>query len=137
MARHVGCKWERVSVVLVINDDGDLLATYEAVLASMGHQPVTKLAMTSGPETVREVGADALVVDLQSADDDAFGMRIIEEVRTDPELRHLPIILCTGATEAIRPLRRRLAALDVPIVIKPFPLEVLEGHLREALEPQR
>jgi CheY-like chemotaxis protein len=99
----------------------------------MGHQPVTKLTIDSGPETVREVGADALVVDLQQADEDAFGLRIIEELRSDPEMRSFPIILCSGAAESIHPLRDRLAALNVPVVLKPFPIEVLEAQLQEAL----
>lgn len=63
-----------MAVVLVVNDDGDLLDTYEAMLVAMGHEPVTKLTLASGPETVREVGADALVVDLERADEDEFGI---------------------------------------------------------------
>jgi CheY-like chemotaxis protein len=122
-----------MAVVLVVNDDGDLLDTYEAVLAGMGHEPVTKLTIASGPETVREVGADALVVDLQATSEDDFGLRIIEELRSDPELGKLPIILCSGAAESIHPLRDRLAALNVPILLKPFPIEVLEEQLQEAL----
>jgi CheY-like chemotaxis protein len=122
-----------MAVVLVVNDDGDLLDTYEAVLASMGHEPVTKLTIDSGPETVREVGADALVVDLQAVGEGEFGLRIIEELRSDPELRDLPIILCSGATESIHPLRDRLAALNVPVVLKPFPIDVLEEQLQQAL----
>jgi CheY-like chemotaxis protein len=122
-----------MAVVLVVNDDGDLLDTYEEMLAAMGHEPVTKLTVESGPETVRDVGADALVVDLQSSDDDEFGVRIIEELRSDPEMRNFPIILCSGATEAIRPLRERLDDLNVPVVLKPFPMEVLEKELTAAL----
>ena len=124
-----------MAVVLVVNDDGDLLDIYEAVLAAMGHEPVTKLTIESGPETVREVGADALVVDLQAADEGHFGLRIIEEVRSDPELRDFPIILCSGAAESIHPLRERLAELNVPVVLKPFPIEVLEQQLKETLSP--
>ena len=38
-----------MAVVLVINDDTDMLATYEALLLAMGHQPVTKMALDAGP----------------------------------------------------------------------------------------
>ena len=122
-----------MAIVLVVNDDGDLLDTYEAGLAAMGHEPVTKLTINSGPETLREVGADALVVDLQVADEGHFGLRIIEEVRSDPDLRDFPIILCSGAAEDIDPLRQRLAELNVPVVLKPFPIEVLEQQLQATL----
>jgi CheY-like chemotaxis protein len=122
-----------MAVVLVVNDDGDLLDTYEAMLAELGHQPVTKLTMASAPETVREVGADALVVDLQSSDEDDFGVRIIEELRSDPEMRTFPIILCSGATESLRPLHARLQDMNVPVVLKPFRIEDLEEELEAAL----
>jgi DNA-binding response OmpR family regulator len=123
-----------MAVVLVVNDDADMLDTYESLLISMGHQPVTKMTVSSGPQTVREVGADALVVDLQRPDENEYGVRIIREVRADPETSDVPIILCTGASEAVRPLIPALEALDVPIVIKPFAVEDLEATLRDALK---
>ena len=127
-------------MVLVVNDDADMLDTYESLLISMGHQPVTKMVVSSGPQTVRDVGADALVVDLQQPDENEFGVRIIREVRADPQTSDVPIILCTGASEAVHTLMPQLDELDVPIVIKPFAIEDLESTLRDALrkrgEPQ-
>ena len=126
-----------MAVVLVVNDDADMLDTYESLLLSMGHEPITKMTVASGPQTVREVGADALLVDLQRPDEDAYGVRIIEELRNDPRTSGVPIILCTGAPEAVRPLVRRLDELGVPVVIKPFKVSELEETLRAALnEPK-
>jgi len=122
-----------MAVVLVVNDDNDMLSVYESVLTAMGHTPVTKLGVESGGDTIRDVGAEALLIDLQRPDEDDFGLRIIEEVRTDPELRDLPIILCSGATEAMRPLGDRLAGLRVPVVVKPFSINELEETLSGAL----
>jgi DNA-binding response OmpR family regulator len=122
-----------MAVVLVVNDDRDMLDLYESVLQSMGHQPVTKTAIDTGAATVREVGADALVVDLQAPDEDEFGLRVIQEVRQDPATRHVPIILATGAAEEINSLRERLEPLNVPVLIKPFPIETLEEQLRAIL----
>ena len=75
-----------MAVVLVVNDDRDMLDMYESVLQAMGHQPITKVAIHVGPETVREVGADALLVDLEAPEEAEFGLRLIQEVRQDPEL---------------------------------------------------
>jgi DNA-binding response OmpR family regulator len=122
-----------MAVVLVVNDDADMLDTYEALLLSMGHEPITKMTLASSPDTVREVGADALLVDLQQPDEDAYGVRIIEELRSDPRTSGVPIILCTGAPEAVRPLVQRLDQLGVPVVIKPFEVSELEQILRSAL----
>ena len=122
-----------MAVVLVINDDDDLLDTYESMLQSLGHEPITKEAVASGPETVRDVGADALVVDLQRPDEDDYGLRIIEELRADEETRTFPIILCTGAPEAVHSLGPRLDQLGVPVVLKPFSIDVLDQTLSAAL----
>ena len=126
-----------MAVVLVVNDDADMLDTYESLLLSMGHEAITKMTVASGPQTVREVGADALLVDLQQPDEDAYGVRIIEELRSDPRTSDVPIVLCTGAPEVVRPLIRRLDQLGVPVVIKPFELSELEETLRSALNVPR
>ena len=123
-----------MAVVLVINDDRDLLDAYQDVIRNMGHEPVTKFAARSGPETVRETHAQALVVDLERPDERDFGLRVVEQVRADPELGELPIIVCTGAAEPrLRPVRNRLAKLGVPVLPKPFTLEEFEAALENLL----
>jgi DNA-binding response OmpR family regulator len=122
-----------MAVVLIVNDDRDLLDMYAEALRAMGHEPVTKEAIDSGPETVRQVGADALLVDLQAPQDDKFGLRVIQEVRHDPEMRDLPIILATGATDDLATLHQQLEALRVPVLIKPFGISVLEERLQAVL----
>ena len=123
-----------MAVVLVVNDDDNALDMYEEVLMALGHEPVTKETMASGPETVRDVGAEALVVDLQRPDEDDYGMRIIEDLRADDEMRAIPIVLCTGAADVVQSVRPRLDALGVPIVVKPFSLDELERALARALK---
>jgi CheY-like chemotaxis protein len=123
-----------MAVILVINDDADMLDLYAAFLRDMGHEPVTKIAVESGPEIVRAVEPDALLVDLRRPDEDEYGLRIIEELRADPETKALPILLCTGAAQEVRPLLERLDLLDVPVVLKPFKTQDLEQTLTAMLE---
>ena len=122
-----------MAVVLVINDEKEMLDVYESMLESLGHQPITRATVATGPETVRAVGAEALVVDLQRPDDDEYGLRIIEELRADEDMKGFPIILCSGAAEAVHTLRPRLDALGVPIVVKPFSVDELQRTLEAAL----
>jgi DNA-binding response OmpR family regulator len=122
-----------MAVVLVVNDDRDMLDMYADALQAMGHEAVTKEAIDAGPETVRQVGAHALLVDLQAPHEKEFGLRVIQEVREDPEIGDLPIILATGATDELPSLQERLEALKVPVLIKPFPISVLEEQLQAAL----
>jgi CheY-like chemotaxis protein len=114
---------------MVINDDRDLLETYEELITQMGHEAVTKVAVDSA-DVVRETQPEALVVDLQRAGEDEFGLRVVEDVRADPGLRALPIVVCTGAAEPqLQPVRRRLAELGVPVLPKPFTLQEFEAAL--------
>ena len=123
-----------MAVVLVINDDRDLLEAYQDVIRQLGHEPVAKLAAHSGADTVRETRAQALVVDLERPDEKDFGLRVVEQVRADPELRELPIMVCTGAAEPrLRPVRSRLEALGVPVLPKPFTLQEFEAALESML----
>ena len=123
-----------MAVILVVNDDRDMLDVYESMLQAMGHQPITKIATHTGPETVREVGADALVVDLEAPDEAEFGLRLIQEVRQDPDLEDLPIILATAAKERVGRRRDLFEALEVPVLIKPFAIDTLEEKLRAVLD---
>jgi CheY-like chemotaxis protein len=123
-----------MAVVLVINDDRDLLETYQDLIRQMGHVPVTEVAVHSGPETVRAAAAEALVVDLERPEESEFGLRVVEQVRADPELRALPIIVCTGAGEShLAPVRGRLDELGVPVLPKPFTLEEFETAIDDLL----
>jgi len=123
-----------MAVILVIDDDADMLDLYQAFIRNMGHVPVTKMAVESGQETVREIEPDALLVDLRRPDEDEYGLRVIEELRADPELKALPIILCTAGAQEVRPLLQRLDLLDVPVVLKPFSTEDLERTLTAAIQ---
>ena len=113
--------------ILVINDDDDVLDTYEEVILGMGHEPITKATASSGPEVVRDVRADALIVDLQRPGEDEYGLRIIEELRATPETRAIPIVLATGAGPELQPVLGRLQALDVGLLRKPFQIGDLES----------
>jgi CheY-like chemotaxis protein len=115
--------------ILVINDDDTILDTYEAVIRGLGHEAVTKATASSGPEVVRDVDADALIVDLQRPDEEEYGLRIIEELRAAPETRAFPIVLATGAGPELQPLLPKLESLEVEVLRKPFEIGELETVL--------
>jgi CheY-like chemotaxis protein len=119
--------------ILVINDDDTVLDTYEAVIVGMGHEPVTKVTAASGPEAVRDVGADALIVDLQRPEEQDYGLRIIQELREQAETRAFPIVLATGAGPDLQPVLARAKSLDVEVVRKPFRIERLEAAIHSSL----
>jgi DNA-binding response OmpR family regulator len=119
--------------VLVLNDDQTMLDLYEDALKELGHEPVAKHIVESGPQTVEEVAADALLVDLQRPDEEHYGLRIIEEIRAETRLRAFPIVLCTGAVEELRSVLPVLESLGVPVLRKPFEITELRSTLEAVM----
>jgi CheY-like chemotaxis protein len=119
--------------ILVLNDDQTMLDVYAAALQELGYDPVTREIVESGPETVREVAADALLVDLQRPDEDHYGLRIIEQIRAEPELRAFPIVLSTGAVEELPEVLPLLESLHVPVLRKPFRIADLSTTLESVI----
>jgi CheY-like chemotaxis protein len=124
-----------MSVVLVVNDDRDMLEVYEALLSGMGHRAVPRLELAPEPEEVVQAQADAVVIDLQADAHPVAGLEVIEALRRHPATGKIPIVLSTGAVTAVKPLAKRLAQLDVPILIKPFASEEFEQVVRRVLPP--
>ena len=110
-----------------------MLDMYAAVLEEMGHRPVRRIRVDPKPETVIAAGAEAVVLDLEAQADSLAGLRVIEELREDPATEKVPIILCTAATEEVRPLMPRLEELQVPVLIKPFAIDQLRDVIGQVL----
>ena len=60
------------------------------------------MAVESAPETIRDIDPDALLVDLRRPDEHEYGLRVIEELRADPDLKALPIFLRTAGAQEVR-----------------------------------
>jgi CheY-like chemotaxis protein len=124
-----------MAVVLVVNDDRDMLDVYEALLTGMGHRAVPRLELAPEPEEVLKARADAVVIDLQADAHPVAGLTVIEALRHHPATGKIPIVLSTGAATEVKPLAKRLAQLDVPVLIKPFATEEFEQIVRRVLPP--
>lgn len=122
-----------MAVVLVVDDDHDMLEAYRALISELGHEVVTEIIVESGPRAVRDAQADAILVDLQQPHQDDYGLRLIEDVRADPAVAAIPIILSTAAVEDVQAMRPVLDRLQVAVLRKPFRMTELETVLAEAL----
>jgi CheY-like chemotaxis protein len=57
---------------------------------------------------------------------------ILERLVAAPELRDVPIILCTGAVHLVDEARARLGHRDVAVLLKPFDLDDLIAYIERA-----
>jgi two-component system, OmpR family, phosphate regulon response regulator OmpR len=122
--------------LLLIDDDARLTAMIGDYLRGNGYAVDTAGSLAGGRERLKAGGYDALVLDLMLPDGD--GLDLTREVRADPRLKRLPLLMLTARGEPLdRVVGLELGADDY--LPKPFePRELLarvKALLRRA-EPE-
>jgi CheY-like chemotaxis protein len=90
-------------------------------------------------DKVKELAPDNIVQDLLFEGNQELGWKFQTLVRLDPDLRHVPLVLCTAAVQTVKEeeMAAKLEHLDVRVVLKPFDIEELLGVLTETLAARR
>ena len=103
--------------VLVVDDEPDLLELVRFHLAQAGFEVETARDGRQGLESIRRRRPDLVVLDWMLPD--VSGTEVCRQVRNDPQLRDLPILLLTAKAEEVdRVVGFELGADDY--VTKPF-----------------
>jgi two-component system phosphate regulon response regulator PhoB len=123
--------------ILVVDDEPDLLELVRFNLSQAGFEVETAADGRQGLEAIRQRPPDLLILDLMLPD--LPGMDVCREIRADPELRRLPIIMLTARGEELdRVVGFELGADDY--VTKPFsPRELtlrVQAVLRRSQKPE-
>lgn len=131
-----GCT--RLPNVLIVDDDRDLLHGQKAYLEEKGFVVETAENMKEGLARLDSFRPDIIVVDLMMEHYDT-GFVFSKKVREKPGLADVPVLMQTAASkevgftfDAADPKARRWMKVD-EVLIKPVPLDALEGRIRNAL----
>lgn len=114
--------------VLIIDDEVDLLRTYERVVRRVGYEAITAELGQTGLEIARSREVALVVVDLRLPDMD--GIDIVRAIRAGANAP--PVIVVTGLASAAT----RQAALEagaVGYLSKPFSVLALAALVRDIL----
>ncbi len=115
--------------ILVIDDDKVLTSLLDGILNSVG----TVLIANTGPDGLglaRDEQPDLILLDVQMPGQDGFD--IISELKTDPTVRHIPVIFITG--EVIPEIESHcLEAGGADYIAKPVNPRVLKARARTHL----
>jgi two-component system, chemotaxis family, chemotaxis protein CheY len=125
---------ERTHVV-VVNDNPEFLDLMADLLHDENY-PVTVIDgdRADAVELIRAAVPGALIIDLRLGHDELHGLDVLREVRSDPELRELPTIICTGDKPALMELADQVAQMRrVETLMKPFSIDELMEKLQSVL----
>ncbi len=110
------------ATVLVVDDDDDMVDTMREILADEGH---VVLCAKDGHEALavaRDATPDLVLLDLNMPGMD--GREFLAEIRAEPALAHLNVVVLSGAVDA--------SDLPCEVVSKPLRLDTLIGLIRRA-----
>ena len=121
--------------VLLVNDTEEIIELLRDIVEGMGHR-VT--AATYAPEDlakVIEINPDLAILDLRiGGNSSASGWDLLQKMRMSRATEHIPVILCTAATDEVREQEGWLVSKGVKIVLKPFSIDDLELAVNRALK---
>jgi DNA-binding response OmpR family regulator len=102
--------------VLVVEDDPSVRGLLHTLLTAEGYEVSTASDGLAGLVKAAQTIPDLILLDLMMPD--LGGVRVLEELREDPELDETPVVVVTGQVDAVPGMRRVLG--DDNVFVKPF-----------------
>ena len=102
--------------VLVVEDDPSVRGLLHTLLSAEGYEVATASDGLAG--LVKATAQHPALVLLDLMMPDLGGVRVLEELRDDPELADIPVIVVTGKIDAVPGMRALLGEDNV--FVKPF-----------------
>jgi DNA-binding response OmpR family regulator len=102
--------------VLVVEDDPSVRGLLHTLLTAEGYDVSTASDGLAGLVKAAQTLPDLILLDLMMPD--LGGVRVLEELRDDPELDETPVVVVTGQVDAVPGIRRVLG--DDNVFVKPF-----------------
>lgn len=113
--------------ILVVEDDPNVRGLLQTLLTAEGYDVVVASDGVAG--LVQAATSKPALVMLDVMMPDLGGIRVLQELRNDPELRDIDVLVVTGKAEAVPGLRDELGEDNV--FLKPFGVEDLLNRVAE------
>ena len=121
--------------ITVVNDNPEFLGLVREILEDDRYDTVTVDGdQPDAIEAVRASRPDLLMIDLRNGSDELHGWDIAQEVRREPALAGLPVLVCSADAAALEALKEDLTATrHVGTLTKPFRIDALTEAIDELL----
>ncbi|MCW2615298.1 MAG: DNA-binding response regulator [Frankiales bacterium] len=113
--------------VLVVEDDPSVRGLLQTLLSADGYEVATASDGLAGLVKATSQPPSLVLLDLMMPD--LGGVRVLEEMRDDPELADIPVIVVTGKVDAVPGMRDLLG--DDNVFLKPFSVAELLSRVGE------
>ena len=117
---------EDKKVVVCVEDEPEMIDLVKLILGRKGFELVGAVGGREGLETVRQLKPDLVLLDLMMPDMD--GWEVYQKMKTDEELKEIPVIVVTAKAQSIDKVLGLHIAKVEDYVTKPFgPQELLKA----------
>jgi DNA-binding response OmpR family regulator len=129
-------KKRKEKTVLIIEDEDDIRSFIARVLQLEGYKVLEASDATTGMEIIRETPVSLVLLDLRLPGPD--GWSILREIKRNPELAKIPVVVLTAIAETIK-RKKTLRMGAASYLIKPLSARNLSmtitGILQEKSPP--
>ena len=116
--------------VLAVDDDEEMLDLYSVELARLGFEVLTVPRGADLKAKVLKFKPDLILMDVMMPGVD--GISLTRAIRSDPETRHIPVLVVSGLSDAAA-LNDALLFGALDYLVKPFDIDDLERKVERAL----
>lgn len=117
--------------ILVVEDEDNIAIALDYLLGRDGHQHSRMASGAGAVQTIREERPDLVLLDVMLPD--VSGYQIVQDVRADPDLADVRVLLMTARGSVVE--RRKGLALGADgFIAKPFELAELRAEMTRLLE---
>jgi len=114
--------------ILIIDDEPAMITYLSTLLQDHGYEAIASSSADEGLEKARQEGPDLITLDLLMPE--KTGIRLYRELKKDPQLKGIPVIMVTAFTAAQHPL------IDFRKFISERSVPAPEGFIEKPVDPQ-
>jgi CheY-like chemotaxis protein len=83
--------------VLIVDDELNIRIYVSVLLETSGYKPIAAKNGKEGVQKAKELSPDLIILDVMMPE--TGGVSMYRELKSDPHLKHIPVILLTGVAE--------------------------------------
>jgi DNA-binding response OmpR family regulator len=122
--------------ILVVNDTPDILEMFQMVLEEEGYEVVLSSFPYRQISDVEKIKPDLIILDY-IFQGEKTGWQMLQLLKMQRSTAHIPVIVCTAASNVVQEQEGYLVAQGVRVVYKPFEIDQLVEMIALAFKDQR